>query len=154
MQIWKKNIRRAHILLVTSPHSMVFSRSKDKIYFPGQFQTVKIERIFPRIFVFKVFEFIIYDSEIVASGNMFLPQSTKMDRTISSLSKPSPLNSISTPSSVLPAIFKQQSSRQDWGFFVSSQWQNLILKKLHSRKKVQKIREISFHKTNLQKGAI
>ena len=52
-----------------------FSDQRAKYTFQEGSKLSKLNIFFPRIFVFKgFFEFIIYDSEIVASGNMFPPR--------------------------------------------------------------------------------
>ena len=126
MQIWKEKMEREgthNYYLVTPSYSMVFFRSKDQTYFTrkgSHFKIVKIEHIFPHNFCFQVFFWIYYLWFWNSSLWQYVssPKVPKMDRTISSLSNPSPPNSISTPSSSWSPIYSSSSRANKIGAFL------------------------------------
>ena len=110
--------------LVTPSYSMVFFRSQGQIFiFQEGSKLSKLNIFSPRIFVFKVFLnllFMILKQQPLAI--CFLPESTKNGQNNFQSKQSQPPKQLLHPVVVLvPDIFKQQSSQQDWGFFVSSQ---------------------------------
>ena len=126
MQIWKGKMEREgthNYYLDTPSYSMVFFRSKDQTYFTrkgSHFKIVKIEHIFPHNFCFQVFFWIYYLWFWNSSLWQYVssPKVPKMDRTISSLSNPSPPNSISNPSSSWSPIYSSSSRANKIGAFL------------------------------------
>ena len=156
MQIWKEKMEREgthNYYLVTPSYSMVFFRSKGQIYFPGRFQTVKIEHFFPQNFCFQGFFWIYYLWFWNSSLWQYVssPKVPKMDRTISSLSNPSPPNSISTSSSSWSPTYSSSSRANKIGAFLLAVSVVRVRSEMnytnYAKKNVQRILEVNIHKT-------
>ena len=123
MQIWKGKMEREgthNYYLVTPSYSMVFFQIKGPNIFSRKVPNCQNWTFFPHNFCFQGFFWIYYLWFWNSSLWQYVssPKVPKMDRTISSLSNPSPPNSISTPSSSWSPIYSSSSRANKIGAFL------------------------------------